>query len=694
MRLLTYLAMMTWALGANANVGEWVSQPHSSARLLADHRETPAGQEVTAGLHLKLDPGWHVYWKNPGDSGMPTSLSWSLPEGFTAGPLQWPAPHRIDSGPVTSYGYDDTVLLMSTLTLPRSLAGGTATLNAQADWLVCKEICIPASAKLTLALSAGSRPTPRDKVVSLFNDTRRNLPQPLSGWLAQAIQRGTEVSVTLSPADGTGVGLTKLSFIPDREGDIEDSFEQVFERAGTSYKLVLKGTDVVLASLTGLLVAEPHFGTARSASIDIPVSASTAAPASSTDMTFVAAAALAFAGGLILNLMPCVFPVLAIKILGVMARAHGQSWKLKEHAVLFTGGVLVSFLAIAAVLLALRAQGAALGWGFQLQSPAVVTALALLFFVLGLNLSGVFHLGGRAQSLAGGLRLRNERLDAVASGLIATLVATPCTAPFMGAALGYAITQPAPRALAVFAAIALGMALPYGLLCFFPGILKRLPRPGPWMETLKQFLAFPLYATVVWLVWVLGRQIGMDGAAKLLLALVVLACAMWIQGRPGIRGWLRTMIGTALLFLAGAIAWPWSTDPARAPGNEWLPWSEIAVHSALSAGQPVFVDFTAAWCVSCQVNKQFVLHREAVARGFAQFEVLHLRADWTKKDPAITLALEKLGRNGVPVYALYTPGQGEPKLLPEILTQGIVLDALSQLPVKVRKVNKLTPTNE
>ncbi|MFN0314332.1 MAG: protein-disulfide reductase DsbD family protein [Burkholderiales bacterium] len=693
MRLFTYLAIMLWALGANANTGEWVSQPHSSARLLAEQREMAAGQDVTLGLHLKLDPGWHAYWKNPGDSGMATQISWTLPEGFTADTIQWPAPRRIDTGPVTSYGYDDAVLLMTSVQVPGAFASHSATFVAQADWLVCKEICIPASAKLTLSLPISSQPAPDETVAALFNSARQNLPRPLSGWNIEATKRATEVSISLTPGAGTDVRLKNLSFIPDREGDIDDSFEQVFERTGTNYNLRLKSTDVALANLSGVLVAESGFGSTRSALIDIPVSISTTEPAARADMTFVAALALALAGGLILNLMPCVFPVLAIKILGAVECAHGQTWKLKEHALLFTLGVLASFLAVAAALLALRAQGAALGWGFQLQSPAVVTGLALLFFVLGLNLSGVFQLGARVQSVAGTLRLKNERMDALASGLLATLVASPCTAPFMGAALGYAVTQPVVRALVVFAVIALGMALPYALLCFFPGALRRLPRPGPWMETLKQFLAFPLYATVVWLVWVLGQQIGIDGAAKLLLALVVLACALWLWARPRSTA-LRQITCAGLLIVALATAWPWNTNPARGQGNEWLPWSEGAVQSALAAGQPVFVDFTAAWCVSCQVNKQLVLHREAVTRGFAQSQVLRLRADWTNKDPEITHALERLGRNGVPVYALYTPGQAQPKLLPEILTQGILLEALAALPVKTPKVDRLTLTKE
>jgi thiol:disulfide interchange protein DsbD len=413
------------------------------------------------------------------------------------------------------------------------------------------------------------------------------------------------------------------------------------------------------------------------------------------------ALALAFGGGLLLNLMPCVFPVLAIKVLGVIQQAHGDARKLRTHGLLFALGLLLSFWAIAGLLLALRSQGAALGWGYQLQSPLVVTGLALLFFVLALNLSGVFQMGMAVQSAAGSLRARGAHADALLSGLVATLVATPCTAPFMGAALGYALVQPASHAMLVFTALALGMALPYVLLCFVPALVRRLPRPGAWMETLKQVLAFPLYATVVWLVWVLGQQTGIDGAARLLAGLLAIAAGLWALGhwspsrRPAAR--LASRAAAFALAVVGlALALPHGTPQSgaqRAAQPGWNIWSEDAVRAGLARGTPVFVDFTAAWCVTCQVNKKLVLQSDEVEGRFQALGVERLRADWTNRDPAITAALEGLQRSGVPVYALYVPGRAAPTLLPEVLTRRIVLDALDAArPTASATVKQKEPT--
>ena len=452
-----------------------------------------------------------------------------------------------------------------------------------------------------------------------------------------------------------------------------------------------------LTGLTGVLVADPGFGAGRAVEIDVPFSAQgAAARAASAGFGLAGALLLAFAGGLILNLMPCVFPILAIKVLGVVQQAHGARARLRTHGLLFALGVLLSFWAIAGLLLVLRAGGTSLGWGYQLQSPVIVGGLAVLFFVLALNLSGVFQIGVGLQALTGGIRARGEHADALLSGLLATLVASPCTAPFMGAALGFALVQPTLHAMLVFTALALGMALPYVLLCFAPALIRRLPRPGAWMDTLKQVLAFPLYATVVWLVWVLGQQAGIDAVARLLAALVAVAAALWAVGHwthagPAVR--LSVRVAAAALS-AGALAFAWPQPAphttAEATGA-WEPWSEARVQAALAEGKPVFVDFTAAWCVTCQVNKRLVLNAWEVDRRFAELQVIRLRADWTSRNPAITAALARMNRSGVPVYALYVPAQREPVLLPEVLTRNLVLDALQGAATQAARTYKGSP---
>ncbi len=433
--------------------------------------------------------------------------------------------------------------------------------------------------------------------------------------------------------------------------------------------------------IVGAVVAGPKPALAAAPALDLDP----AAPrAGATAVTLVAALALAFAGGIILNLMPCVFPVLSLKAVALAAPGHGDRRGLRASGLVFGAGVIATFVALAALLLALRAAGEEVGWGFQLQSPAVVTALAVLFFVLALNLSGVFEF--RALWTSGGRTLAHPYADAFFSGVIAVVIASPCTAPFMGAALGYALTAPASATLAVFVALGAGMALPFTLLSWFPGWRRMLPRPGPWMAFLKQVLAFPLYATVAWLAWVLGAQVDNDAVMRLSITLVVVAFALWAWHAVRV-GASRAFRAAALIAfgVAAAVAWPLlrgdaaaSAAAARPASTDaaWQPWSATRVADLTRDGRPVFVDFTAAWCVTCQVNKRLVLNDAAVREAFAARNVALVRADWTRRDPAITEALAALGRNGVPVYVLYRPGR-EPVLLPEVLSKGVVTDALA-----------------
>ncbi|MGQ0578496.1 MAG: protein-disulfide reductase DsbD family protein [Betaproteobacteria bacterium] len=680
---------------------EPVQRPHIEAELIAEKTSLYAGEPVTVALRLKMEKRWHTYWKNPGDSGLPTKITWTLPEGFSSGPIQWPAPRRINVGPLTNFGYEGEIFLLTDIQVPAGLADGSAVpITAKAEWLVCEEICIPGDATFSFMLPVSNEQANADpKWAKPIERAREQSPRRLEGWNLDAYLRGDDLVLRLSNGQAGVARIHNLTLFPDQDGWIENASPQRMIRTAGGYELRVASAAAIGSKsgpLTGLIVAEPGLAkgvTAATVEVRVESAAQLAEeileqPAVSpfADLGLLAALGLAFLGGVILNLMPCVFPVVAIKVLSFVEQSRGHPARLRAHGLAFAAGVLVSFWVVAGILLALRAQGAALGWGYQLQSPPVVAALSLLFFVLALNLSGLFHVGMSLVSLAGKFRLRNDYADSALSGLLATVVATPCTAPFMGAALGFAFTQPAIEAMPVFSALALGMSSPYLLLCFWPTLVRRIPRPGRWMETLRQLLAFPLYLTVVWLAWVLGKQAGVDAVARLLAGLTLVAAALWMVGRWGVSsepGKRAATIAALVLAVAGCVfAWPGgktSEAVAEELTGPWKRWTPDVLASARAEGRAVFVDFTAAWCVTCQVNKRLVLESDALHARFEERKVVRLRADWTSRDGQITTALRELGRIGVPVYAIYAAGgRGAPILLPELLTQERVLRAIDE----------------
>ncbi len=697
--ILFLLTLMAWPV-----VAEPVQTPHAEAELVAAQRHAEPGKALTVALRLKHEPEWHTYWRNPGDSGMPTRITWELPEGVKAGPILWPVPERIPVGPLTNYGYEGEIFLLTEIAVPANWpAGQPLPLKAKADWLICKEICLPGGTSLSLEVpTAAGASTPHDQWGEPIAKARAALPVESGAWSTKASVTERYIVIDATPPEADRPGVETLSFFPDTPEILDNPSPQTLEKTSDGLRLLLvaaPGFKGQVQSLSGLLVVEGSGGRkAWQVAMDYPGGAPTVtavAPASTVSAADIQASAsaptatigllmalvLAFGGGVVLNLMPCVFPVVSIKVLGFVDQAHGDRADLRNHGLAFAAGIVVCFWIIAGVLLALRASGEALGWGYQLQSPPIVAALAVLFFVLGLNLSGWFEIGMKVQSVAGNVATKTGLSGAFLSGMLATAVATPCTAPFMGAALGFALTQPAALAMAVFTALALGMGLPYVLLSLFPALTRWLPRPGRWMETLKQFLAFPLYLTVVWLVWVLGEQLGVTAAAKLLVGLVLLTAAIWAWRR---FGGLAQPAGVAFAALLGVgslwFAWPSGEAQAGKAAATTAGWSAFSDGELdkLRAKGPVFVDFTAAWCVTCQVNKRVVLQSESVEQAFAARGVARMRADWTHRDEAITRALARLGRSGVPVYVVYPAGGGAPELLPELLTREIVLAALDR----------------
>ena len=721
-RLSRFLALSNAAIAALALASAstcaaaTVRTEHVEAELVSVGTAIEPGKTLSLALRLKAIPNWHTYWRNPGDSGESTRITWQLPAGYRAGRILWPVPERLPAGPLMNYGYEGEVFLLTDVAVPARFPGASgagaagvaparATIGAHARWLVCNpEMCVPEEANLSLTLPVGT--AAKSAWAKDIVRTRAGLPVPASEfgrWKLAA--RGERGRAELDVIPPQGATLRRLSFFPYEEGKVEYAVAQDNERLPEGVRVSIPASTQPVgnfARLFGLLVSSEPFaaGVLRAVEIDVPivgavgpaVDPKTGAPVSSStalQLGVVTAMVFAFIGGLILNLMPCVLPVLSIKVLsfatyvaeggedGEEEKAGGVS--SRSQSLIYATGVLVSFWLLAGLLVVLQSAGNELGWGFQLQSPLIVALLALLFFAMALNLSGVFEFGNVLPPSIDGARVPGPRTDAFLTGVLAVAVASPCTAPFMGAALGYALAQSAATAFLIFTSLGIGMALPYVMLAWHPRWLKWVPKPGVWMLRLEQFLAFPLYATVIWLAWVLGEQAGLDAVIILMGGLLALGIAAWLIDMPA-KSWIRTTIAS-LAALAIALAYVASVEPAPPPHRSaemWKPWSPQLVAELVAQRKPAFVDFTAAWCVTCQVNKRLVLSRPDIEKAFRDKGVTPLRADWTRHDPEIGRALAALGRNGVPVYALYRTGH-PPILLPEILTRDVVLGALENV---------------
>jgi thiol:disulfide interchange protein/DsbC/DsbD-like thiol-disulfide interchange protein len=715
-------AAATWV--AHAASGAVVTTPQVRAELLAHAPQgVVAGQTLQIGLAIRHAPKWHTYWKNPGDSGLATQLNWTLPAGFAAGDIQWPTPQKLPIGPLMNYGYEGDLLLPVVVQVPAGFNGSSLPVKLQADWLVCKEVCIPESGEFAIDIPAQAAASSH---AARFEATRASMPQDVAGARATAALEGDALVVRISGLPAAWQGKA-IDFLPETAGVIANAERQQARWAGDNWEsrvridpqrsespsalhAVLLGQGEAVGLRVAVQVSTPWPAPGANPGATSPATTpSTLAPAlaqaqaqAQPPLALPLALVFAFLGGLLLNLMPCVFPVLSLKVLGV-AQHGSDRHTLLSGGLAYTVGVVLSFVALAALLLALRAGGEQLGWGFQLQNPWVVAALALLFTLIGLNLAGLFEFGSVLPSSVASARARNPMVDQFLTGVLAVAVASPCTAPFMGASLGLALTLPTAQALLLFAVLGLGMAAPYLALMAWPRLAERLPRPGVWMQHFKGLMAFPMFATVVWLMWVLGNQVGVDGAAALLGVLVAVAFVAWALGAPGMGSATRVGLGgVSLAVLALALAWAVpglklpapdhtgstaATMPSAANGNAastsetpWQPWSSERVAAAHAQGRAVFVDFTAAWCVTCQYNKRTTLADARVMAAFRERGVLLLRADWTKEDPVITTELQRLQRSGVPVYALYTPGAALPQILGEILSVNEVLTALEPLP--------------
>lgn len=761
-----------------------ISSSYATAQVKAElllHAPKPiqAGSSFWVGLKLSHAPHWHTYWKNPGDSGLPTELEWTLPAQWKTSPVLWPLPKKIPIGPLANYGYENDVLLMTEVKVPAQLDNteqNPVRVQLLAKWLVCSQECIPQEGKLELEIPWQKTATQNSLD---FEQAFAQQPQTLKSVKSNQLNvDGKEIELQISNLPKAWQGK-KLEAMPETPEIIKMTALPVQEWSGSNWKikiplsgflgsqpkqmawviapadfkpttsspalrieLPVKGTwqiaktsEVATSAAINAANSASNANTSSSVLASAPLASSQALSLSTVSMAsgatgasstiaphlpnqidqgnesqnnslattttinwteFFIALFSALVGGVLLNLMPCVFPVLAIKILHLTQYSNNATQR-KQSAIAYTVGVILSFLALAGLLLTLRAAGQGLGWGFQLQNPAFVVALSVLFVLIAFNLLGMFEVGQWLPSRLGSWQASHPVLNAFMTGVLAVAVASPCTAPFMGASLGFAINLPAMLALSVFFALGLGLALPYLLAGFWPGLANYLPRPGAWMESFKQALAFPMLATTIWLVWVLGQQNGLNAAAALLMILLALGFLIWSLAQQGKTKWWLASIGAivfagVLYLLAGfvletqdppnqtsaaQIAPENSTSATGQNGAVWQAWSPALQNQLLTQGKVVFVDYTAAWCVTCQVNKKTTLNQTEVLAAFQSKNIVLLQADWTKRDAVIEKSLAQLGRNGVPVYVFYQQGKA-PLILSELLTPSQVLSAIQK----------------
>ncbi len=677
-RILSFILCIWLTAGlAQARESLPLDTGYTEISLVSGHDTAAPGESFTLALKMKFEGNWYTYWRNAGDSGEAVRLVWDLPEGITAGPIQWPAPKVKTVGPIVSYALDGEVWLSVEITVDETVDLGRATtLKAHAYFLVCDDICIPEDGALSLPMGIGEtrlNPTHKAQIEAAL----KKIPQMGKGR-GSAVLNGGKISFDVTDLPN---GFEASKLFPHANPIIIHSDPVTLTPAENGVRFSAspgygweEGTP---DSFEATLVSENSQAIVVPISTDSPVEigalkSSNSISGGGSNIGIWGAIIGAFIGGLILNLMPCVFPIISLKALSLAKMAHGERMAVRRSAWAYTAGVLFSFIAFAGLILALKAAGTSVGWGFQLQSPWLVAILSLLLFAIGLNLLGVFELSGRFQNIGSETVGRSGPMSSFLTGVLAVIVATPCTAPFMAGAVGFAMAGSAATTLGVFLALGLGFALPFLLVAYIPGLLARMPKPGPWMETFRQFLAFPMFAAAIWLAWVLSLQAGANGIFKLLLAGLFLAFGIWSLKRSGLVG---RLFGT--IAILAAVILPLTLSASD--GEQVLrsnAWSAQAVSTARSEGRPVFVDFTAAWCVSCKVNEIRVLNTKKTARLFERTDTEFLIADWTNKDDVIAAELKRFGRAGVPLYLVYKPGASEPEILPQILTHDILKEAL------------------
>lgn len=671
----------TLALAAESNVQQ---SPRATVSLVSEYAAVTPGQELRIGLRQRLAPHWHTYWKNPGDAGSPPSIAFKAPHDAIVGEIAWPGPDRFIIGPVASYGYENEIVFPMDVKVPQDARPGSElVLEANADWVVCEKECIPEEGvfRLALPVEASARPA-SDEIRAAFKTADARQPQA-SPWKAAVSNGDSTLQVSVEGEGISPATVQSALYFPDSWGIVDHVADQAMQvEEGRLTLTTTKGQGFTPGPSAGLLAITDGGGQKRWFALKLTPAEAAATTQAPTALPLWQMALFAFLGGLILNLMPCVFPVLAIKATAVAGMSGGDRREVRLSGVFYTLGVLAAFMALALALLAVRAGGSAVGWGFQFQSPLFVAAMCWLMLAIGLNLSGVFEIGGSLAGAGQDLAQKKGHAGSFFTGLLAVVVATPCTAPFMGAAIGSALVAPAYVSLLVFAMMGLGLALPFLLLGIFPAVARGLPRPGAWMVTLRQAMAFPMYATAAWLLWVLAQQAGEAGLRMALAGLVLVGLVGWLVGLAqhgtGKRWWPRGVAVAGVAGIAGLMVMLHGAEPQVAAAStqsaQAEPYSAERLAALRAEGKPVFVNMTAAWCITCLVNERTTLSTAAVQQAMEEAGVVYMKGDWTNRDPAITAFLQSFGRDGLPFYAFYPAGK-EPVVLPPVLTQAIVTES-------------------
>ena len=647
----------------------------SSVTLLTESNQVGGEETLLVGLEFNLSPGWHTYWENPGDSGEGASIKWNLPSGFKASTILWPGPKRIPVEPLMTYGYEDKALLLTEIKSPKEFSN-PVKISAKINWLTCKDICIPQEGQVDMTLIKGPKVANQftSKLKEVALTVPKNFPSP---YRVSVINE----KIFLQFEKEGSRNISEAYFFPNEYGLINYTADQKLERNDNSFSLELSSAEVQLKTntLKGVLKLKVD-GIKEFYTLDLPLEKNTNNPL--VTISLLTAIIFAFLGGIILNAMPCVFPILSIKILSFIEQSQGSKEKLFHHGLVFSAGVLTTFLAVSALLIFLRASGEAIGWGYQLQSPWVVSLLIYLFVVIGIVFMGNIVLGSSFGNLGTLVQNQKDLTSSFFTGVLAVVVASPCTAPFMGPAIGLALLQPGLKSILIFLALGIGFSLPYLILSIYPQLLSKLPKPGEWMQTLKQIMAFPMWASALWLAWVLSSQVDMQSVFAVLLGALLIALGLWLlektQNSASILRRVTLIFSLGLMIFSIWLLPITSDNNSPSLKNEENAFSVQKLNSLRSEQKMVFLNFTADWCITCKVNEAIALNQDKVKKVLDEKNIIYLKADWTRKDPEIASMLASYGRTGVPLYLLF-PSQGDPIILPELLTEDLLLDFLKEI---------------